>query len=73
MLRCINSRSQRFQRLGDYIREAGYDSVRYPSTLSPEATNVVFFDPAVADVGESKLVTITEVGVTYEDHDPCES
>lgn len=55
------------QRLGDYIREAHYDGIRYPSALNPDGTNVVFFDPTVADVSGSKLVTITEIRVTYED------
>lgn len=39
------------QRLADYIRDARYDGIRYPSALQPEGTNVIFFDPAVADVG----------------------
>lgn len=55
------------QRLADYIREAHYDGIRYPSALNPDGTNVVLFDPTVADVSGSKLVTITEIKVTYED------
>jgi hypothetical protein len=58
------------QRLGDYIRDARYDGIRYPSALSPEGTNVVFFDPAVTEVGESKLVKIGKVKVNYEDQKP---
>lgn len=54
------------QRLADYVREAHYDGIRYPSALNSDGTNVVFFDPAVADVSGSKLVTITEIKVTYE-------
>ena len=46
------------QRLADFIREAGYDGIRYPSALNPDCTNVVFFDPTVATIGESKLVKI---------------
>src|ERR1039458_5853066 len=55
------------QRLADYIRNAHYDSIRYPSALSPEGTNVVFFDPGVVDVGQSKLVRIVETSLKYEE------
>lgn len=55
------------QRLADYIRDAHYDGIRYPSALSPEGTNVIFFDPGVADVGESKLVRIAETSLKYEE------
>jgi RES domain-containing protein len=55
------------QRLADYIREARYDGIRYPSALHPKGTNVVFFDPSIADIGESKLVKITETDLKYED------
>jgi hypothetical protein len=53
--------------LADYIREAQYDGIRYPSVLSLEGTNVIFFDPGVADVGESKLVRTAETSVRYEE------
>jgi hypothetical protein len=29
-------------------------------------TNVVLFDPALADIGPSKLVEVKQVAVTYE-------
>lgn len=54
------------QRLAEYIREAYYDCIRYPSALNPDGTNVVFFDPTVADFSGSKLITITEIKVAYE-------
>src|ERR1035438_5348839 len=54
------------QRLADYVREAHYDGIRYPSALNPDGTNVVFFDPAVANFSGSKLVVVTEIKVTYE-------
>jgi RES domain-containing protein len=57
------------QRLADYIRDAGYDGIRYPSALAPEGTNVIFFDPAIADMGESKLVKITDANLKYEDEE----
>jgi hypothetical protein len=44
-----------------------HDGIRYPSALSLEGTNVIFFDPGVADVGESKLVRTAETSVRYEE------
>jgi len=60
------------QRLANYIREARYDGIRYPSALHPDGTNVVFFDPGVATIGESKLVRITETTLRYEDERPSQ-
>jgi RES domain-containing protein len=58
------------QRLADYIRDARYDGIRYPSALNPNGTNVVFFDPTVVTIGESKLVKITQNTLRYEDERP---
>lgn len=58
------------QRLADYIRDARYDGIRYPSALNPDGTNVVFFDPTVVTIGESKLVKITQNTLRYEDESP---
>jgi hypothetical protein len=54
------------QRLAEYIRENRYDGIRYPSALNPDGSSIVFFDPAVAEVGEAKLVRVTEVSFEYE-------
>ena len=54
------------QRLADFIRENGFDGMRYPSALNPGGSSVVFFDPGIGTVGESKLVKITEINVAYE-------
>ena len=48
-----------------------YDGIRYPSALNPKGTNVILFDPAIADVGESKLVKITKTSLEYE-HDKAD-
>ncbi len=40
---------------------------RNPSALNACGTNVVFFDPTVADIGESKLVKITQNTLKYEE------
>ena len=47
------------------IGEGGYDGIRYPSAMNPGGFNVVLFDPELATVGESRLVEIKGVGVTY--------
>jgi hypothetical protein len=54
------------QRLAGYIRENGYDGIRYPSALNPGGSSIVFFDPEIADVGDAKLVKVTEVKLEYE-------
>jgi len=54
------------QRLADYIRENGYDGIRYPSALNPGGSSIVFFDPQIADAGDVKLVKVTEVKFEYE-------
>lgn len=54
------------QRLADYIRQNHYDGIRYPSALNPGGSSIVFFDPELAQVGESKLVKVTEVNCEYQ-------
>jgi RES domain-containing protein len=54
------------QRLADYIRQNHYDGIRYPSALNPGGSSIVFFDPEIAQVGESKLVKVTEVNFEYQ-------
>lgn len=54
------------QRLAHYIRDTRYDGIRYPSALNPNGTNVVLFDPGVADVKDSKLLNITGTSLKYE-------
>jgi RES domain/HEPN/RES N-terminal domain 1 len=57
------------QRLVHYVRDAKYDGVRYPSALNPQGKNLVFFDPTIAEIGDSKLVRITEANLKYEIED----
>jgi RES domain-containing protein len=54
------------QRLANYIRQNHYDGIRYPSALNPGGSSIVFFDPEIAEVGESKLVKVTEVNLEYQ-------
>ena len=53
------------QRLCEFFAERGFDGVRYPSALCENGTNLVFFDPDIADIGESWLVEVESVVVHY--------
>jgi len=57
------------QKLTDLIERTGVDGIRYPSAMSPGGTNVVLFDPKVAEIGMSRLVEVTETRVGYTDVD----
>jgi RES domain-containing protein len=54
------------QKLAEFIREAGYDGIRYPSAVSPGGTNVVLFDPGIANTTDPKLVRVTSLTIEYE-------
>lgn len=54
------------QRLAEYIHQNHYDGIRYPSALNPGGSSIVFFDPEVAEIGESKLMKVTAVNFEYE-------
>jgi hypothetical protein len=54
------------QKLVGRIRQSGwYDGIRYPSAMAPGGTSIVLFDPAVADIGVSKLVEVGDIRMTY--------
>jgi hypothetical protein len=54
------------QKLVGRIRQSGfYDGIRYPSAMAPRGTNVVLFDPAAVEIGQSRLVEVTKVGIIY--------
>jgi RES domain-containing protein len=57
------------QRLAHYVRDANYAGLRYPSALNPEGKNLVFFDPAITEIRDSKLVRITVANLKYEVED----
>lgn len=57
------------QRLAQYIREEGFDGIRYHSAPCPGGSNVMLFDPAIAEVLESKLVRISQLDFKYEEDD----
>jgi hypothetical protein len=54
------------QKLAEFIRENRYDGIRYPSAVCPGGTNVVLFDPDIADVTGARLARITELTLEYE-------
>ena len=54
------------QRLADFIRNARFDGIRYPSAVSAEGSNVVLFDSTIADVVESRLIRVTTLSLEYE-------
>jgi RES domain-containing protein len=53
------------QKLCEYAERLGYDGVRYPSALEDGGVNLVFFDPAAAEILDSNLVEVTSVKVAY--------
>jgi hypothetical protein len=57
------------QRLAQYIREEGFDGIRYSSALCPGGSNVMLFDPSIADVLECRLVRISQLELKYEDEE----
>ena len=57
------------QLLADFVRDGGYDGIRYPSALRPRGTNVVLFDPDAVAIGKSKLIRIRSISLLYKEED----
>jgi len=55
------------QKLAELIQTARVDGIRYPSAMVPSGTNVVLFDPSLAQIGTSRLVEIVETNVEYRE------
>lgn len=55
------------QRLAEYLEQAGYAGICYPSSLNDGGRNLVLFDPSVAKILSSKLVKIIGVSIEYKD------
>lgn len=53
------------QKLCEYVERLGYDGVKYPSAMQEDGKNVVFFDPNVAEILESRLVEVTSVRIGF--------
>lgn len=56
------------QRLADLIRKRGYDGIRYPSAMNPGGSNVVIFDPKMAEIGSSRLIEVSDINIVYNTH-----
>jgi hypothetical protein len=55
------------QRIGQRLRELGYDGVRYPSAMRENGTNLGLFDVgAVQASGDPRLVQVCDVQIRYE-------
>lgn len=62
------------QYLCEYIKELGFDGIRFRSSLNPGGNNVVLFDTSKDpstnhknyDITESKIYTITQLDLKYE-------
>jgi hypothetical protein len=56
------------QKLSKFIRDNGFKGIRYPSALdSPNGTNLVIFDHSVYEIGDSKLVKVSEATVKFDE------
>lgn len=56
------------QKLAELIETAKVDGIRYPSAMAPKGDNIVFFDPAVIQIGDSRLVEILETSLEYQEY-----
>ena len=56
------------QQLASRLQEALFDGIRYPSAIDEGGVNLVFFDPSVCEVLESKLVKIEKTSVQFSEY-----
>ena len=54
------------QKLAEAIEKAGLAGLRYPSAMAPGGTNVVLFDPVVAEVDASSLVKFVDTHIEHK-------
>lgn len=57
------------QVLAEFIRDSGYDGIRYPSAMRPRGTSVVLFDPELMTIGPSRLVRVKTISVIFADYE----
>jgi len=57
------------QKLCDQLADAGIEGIRYLSALYDNGTNVLLFDPTIAEVQGSHLVEIRAVSVEFDELD----
>jgi hypothetical protein len=56
------------QSLCDSLRDAGYDGIRYRSSLNEGGINFAFFDPDIGKPDEPEYYRIDDISVTYSDY-----
>jgi hypothetical protein len=56
------------QKLATLLHDYNIDGIRYPSAMNAEGKNVVLFDPSVIEPVRSRVIEITDVRVSYGDH-----
>ena len=64
------------QYLCEYLREKGFDGIRYKSAVSPEGTNVIIFDTDSDDkaykIIESRVFEVENIDIKFEQIIPIE-
>jgi RES domain-containing protein len=58
------------QRISRFVRDSGYEGIRFPSAVATCGTNLVLFDTTAAQVESSWLVTVDTMETTYSPYDP---
>jgi len=53
------------QKLAVYIRNNGFEGIRYPSAMNFGGTNVVIFDISKVEIGKSRLIEVKGIQVEY--------
>ena len=65
------------QYLCEYLRQKGFDGIRYKSSVSPEGTNLIIFDTSSADkpykILESRIFEVENLDIKFEQIIPIES
>lgn len=65
------------QYLCEYIRQKGFDGIRYKSAVSPEGTNIIIFDTNSADkaykIIESRVFEVENIDIKFEQIIPIKS
>lgn len=64
------------QYLCEYLRQKGFDGIRYKSAVSPEGINVILFDTDKADraykIVESRVYSVKDMDIQFEQIIPFE-
>lgn len=61
------------QSLCDSLRQAGYDGIRYRSSLYEGGENIALFDPSLGTPSEPEYFWIDEIAVKFSDYEPSET